>query len=113
MIRVLLLDEVLSAEDFDGDLRAEIFEVFDEVDFDDDDFVPAFEVFDDDDATAFLIRGGAFVSDSDKLLAVFDSCGSDSKTAFIFLANDFFFASSFFGEDSFLTGMIITPICIF
>jgi len=116
MIRVLLVDEVLSAEDFDGDLRAEVFEVFevfDEVDFDDEDFVPAFEVFDDDDATAFLIRGGAFVSDSDKLLAVFDSCDSDSKTAFIFFANDFFFASSFFGEDSFLTGMIITPICIF
>ncbi len=113
MIRVLLLDDVLSAEDFDGDLRAEVFEVFDDVDFDDVDFVLAFEVFDDDDATAFLIRGGAFVSDSDKLLAVFDSCDSDSKTAFIFLANAFFLVSSFFGEDSFFTGMIITPICNF
>ena len=61
MIRVLLLDEVLSAEDFDGDLRAEVFEVFDEVDFDDEDFVPAFEVFDDDDFAAFLIRGGVLV----------------------------------------------------
>ena len=113
MIRVLLLDEVLSAEDFDGDLRAVVFEVFDDVDFDDEDFVPAFEVFADDDATAFLIRGGAFVSDIDKSLAISDSCGSDSKTAFIFFANDFFLVSSFFGEDSFLTGMIITPICNF
>ena len=131
MIRVLLVDDVLSAEDFCVDLRAVVFEVFADVDFDDEDFVltfavfadddffaavdfaPAFEVFDDDDFAAFLIRGGAFFSDIDKSLAISDYCGSDSKTAFIFFANAFFLVSSFFGEDSFFTGMIITPICNF
>lgn len=101
MIRVLVAEE-----DFDGDFAAGFFG------FADEDFAEAFEVFDDE---AFFFLAGVFFRDGDvESLIAFGSSESDSNTAFILLANTFFFASSVFDEAAFLTGeIVITPIYIF
>ena len=108
MIRVLFDDEVF-ADDF-----ALGFLVFA------DDFGAAFlvfadEIFDDDaELAAFFFLAGVLVCAAEMSVDIADSSGSDSNAAFTLFANAFFFASSVFGEDAFLTGEIfITPNCNF
>ncbi len=108
MIRVLFADEVFD-EDF-----APAFLGFAE------DFAAAFLVFadgifdGDSELSAFFFLAGVLVFAAGITVDIADSSGSDSKAAFTLFDNAFFFASSVFGEDAFLTGeILITPNCNF
>lgn len=114
MIKVLFADETFAGDFlvdvlvFDGDFFA------DDSVFADDFFADvltfADEFFDDDsDSAAFFFLAGVLVFAGEMSVDIADSSGSDSNTAFTLFANTFFFASSVFGEDAFLTDeMIIT-----
>ena len=90
MIRILFADGDLVLEDFADDFFA------------------------DDVFPAFLLFAGAFFSGGDDAESGADFSGTDSNTSFALFADTFFFVSSVFGEDAFLTGeILITPICFF